>query len=432
MLEGQQFLSSDFLIYPPFFQYLLAGWLKFAGISTKSLLCFFHLCYALGGFALSLLLARNADVTSARWTWPPILHLCLLATLGTAGLRPDAPGFVLLFSGLLFLPSANPIIRGLGWMLVGSALLTSPNVLPYAVLLSLARLCLQPKPGHELRQQFLPLACAIVAVFLMFHAAIGGRWMEFHRAFSHHATRAVLPPLESLTLGVSRYFGVSGKPWPLTIVCLAVFCITLWFAWELKLPRPLRARRIQILLGTWLLAGVLSVVMTWLRAELRLFTLLLGASICVLWLATLSLPRWIALAFGVLLGLTSLYQQDAVAPRWHPKMQPSRGSIEEARRYSQQHPERLLLIDSRVARSVFDYRFPARVRDWSFSRPFPALYPTSREQIAPDETWIITGIKLRLADTSFLRFEPLYTFGGISLNRYCTDEQIFIVEGSTP
>jgi hypothetical protein len=111
--------------YVPGYFYLLAFWLKIAGISTLSLLAFQWLFYAIGAVAFGALVRKYA-VPEA------ICVLCALIVpwvLLRGGLRPDATGFALLFSGLAVLDFSRLWKTLAGFLLVAGAALVCPHVI---------------------------------------------------------------------------------------------------------------------------------------------------------------------------------------------------------------------------------------------------------------------------------------------------------------
>jgi len=432
LLANQGFLSKDFLIYPAFYQYLLGGWLWLMGISTLSLHLFTHLSYLLGAYWLSFLLARARVFGTATALWPVGGYLAVLGSLGSMGFRSEALGFAVLAMAFGLSLTAGFWRCLLSWFLLGASLLISPNLLPYAALLKLLQWILEDRHWRRrLREEAAPLLLALVGNILLMTWSIGGRWAEFHRAFMHHATRAVLPFFTALHAGLLRY--LSGfRVMPVTVLSLSLCLCAFILLWRKRRDRQASDTPVACALLTWLAAGLLSIGMTWIREELRLFTLVLAGLVAGLWLAGTQRTRVPGLIGLAALALAGLWMRDPLAPRWHSRLRPSPAHIAAAQQAVAAEPGRRFLIDSHTARTVFDYRLPDHAIDWFFSRPFPGLYPTSLAALQPDETWIISGINLRLCDPTTAAFSPFLRLGPLSLMRIVSDYDVVVIDGRKP
>lgn len=428
-LAGQEFLSRDFLIYPPFYQWVLAAWLKLFGLSTLTLLTFQYVCYSTFGFCFSRLLLRENILVRNRWWWPGVFAAAMFATIGTAGLRPDALGFAVLAAGLLLRAGSKPWVQAVAWTLVFSALAVSPNVLPYALGGALFTLTADYS-RHQLRWSE---ACAVgvggVAALTLFYASIDGRIAEFLAAFFHHAQRAVLPPLASLAAGEARVWAlpVAGPLYTLVLGATALLLL------HGRRHSPSFSLVVIIIFLAVVAVDLASVLMTWLRSELRLFTATLWVTGCLGYALSRPALRAAGLAISLSLVIVWTWQLLPTAAHLAARGRPSAENVRQARAAVAAEPNRRFLIDDWAARHVFDYQLPANTLIWSFAKKFPWLWPESLAEIKPDETWIIFGSSLRLIAADRLPgLKPAFTLAGRSQCYYPADREVFVIDGRKP
>lgn len=434
LLAGQQFPTREFLIYPAFYQYMLGGWLKVFGISTRSILAFVQVGYLVTGFAGTFLASRLAGrLPAPGWLWPSMIMLGLLVTLGTMGFRPDVWAFGVMLLGFCVWMNGAFVARAAGWFGVGCSLMISPNVLPYAAVLAALLLLWRDRwPARRIAAEIGPLALAAALVAALFMASIQGRWAEFHQAFLFHARRAVLPPLDSLDIGLRRY--VNGfRAHPAFFVSLVVCALATARAVAARLSGSPGASRSLACLAALLAAGLLSVAMTWIREELRLFTLVLAAGGGCFWVLLAGGPaarRMAWMGFAAVFAAAA-WIKDPLEPRWLPAARPDPDHVREALACVAREPERIFLVDAYMARSVFDYHLPVNARDWEFSMPFPRLNPASPYAIPPSQTWIVAGLTLKMVEPAVVRFVP-FSIGPLRLRRMARAFDVYVIDGRLP
>lgn len=435
LLTGQHFPTSEFLIYPAFYQYMLGAWLKVFGISTRSILAFVQMGYLVAGFAGTWLAWKlSGGLPEPRWPWPAVVMVALLVTLGTMGFRPDAWGVAVMLAGFGLGTGTSFARRFFGWVAVGCSLMIAPNMLPYAavaavVILAFRREGLAVAAGREL----FAAGLAMLAVAGVFTLSIHGRWQEFSRALAFHASRSVLPPLAALHYGGGRYFG-GFRTTPVTVVAAALCSMAIARAILAQTTGRAAGRRFLVCVGAVLAAGTLSIMEDWIRVELRLFTCILAAGGSCFWMMLdggTAVRRWSWVGLVAVFGCAA-WIRDPLEPRWLPTARPSVEHVREALACVAREPDRRFLIDPYTARSVFDYHLPPHARDWGFSLPFPGLYPDSVHANSPSETWIIAGVTLKTIEPSVCRFAPFFKFGPIRLRRMVREFDVYLIDGRLP
>ena len=439
LLDAQGFLSKDFLIYPPLFQYLLAGWLSVFGVSTVSILSFINLMYAGAALLLASIIRCEFSLSTPSWISTILFQVALLLSLGSAGLRPDPCGLFILFSSI----ALRSTVRSNGvrfleflksyaaWLLAGSALLVSPNMLPYALALIGVQVGIRWRMiCGNFRNEGAALFLAIVTSLFLFTIMIGGRFIEFSDAFSHHARRAILPVSQSIQLGFIRAFQ---NPKSMLLLVIASVLMLLALLTRTRSGAVLQSEvKAKVWLSAWSAAGFASLATTWIRSELRWMTVIIAGLIAAQCLVVWGTFKRVALALGGLLIACAFWIVDPFYPHFIGDAIPTKSQREWAREITSREAHRTFLIDSIAARYAFDFNLPTNSLDWFFSQPFPGVYPPSLEQLSTDQTWIVGGRFLRLAVPHAYGFEPWIALGCIDTMRLRKDWHLFVADRRIP
>jgi len=417
-----QFGTDVFLVSPPFYAFLLGGWLRLTGVSATALLIFQHLCYFIAGHSLALWLARRHSLGRPRWLWPTLFAAGLLGSLGTMGLRPEAAGFAALVLGLCLRETGPATIHVLGWVLIGSSVVIAPHMLTYAIALTaIAQWWVPPGRPTPLAQWKLVVAAALVVV-AGFLWSISGRLEEFLVALSTHATRTSLPLRDAIAVSWTRTS-------PLLFRHLVGLTAAATFATVLLSGRILGRRRFLLAATAIAVAGLTSAILDVARDELRLFTIVMWSFVALSWFSTK--PNRLAIAqFGALALFAAVgWDQRRNWPLLSATGRPDSSSIAAAEAAVANNPDKKLLIDSHAARYLFDYRIPPNARDWMFSRPFPRMWPDSLADHLADELWIISGERLWMIEPQLApEMVPVFSLFGHTLLRFPQAQDLVVLE----
>lgn len=421
-LLADQFGTDVFLVYPPFYAFLLGGWLRLTGISTGALLVFQHVCYLVAGHSLSFWLARRHSLGRPRWLWPALFATGLLGSLGTMGLRPEAAGFAVLMLGLCLRETGPAAVHVLGWVLIGSSVVIAPHMLTYAVALTaIAQWWTPPGRPTPLSQWKLVIVAALLVV-TGFLWSIGGRLEEFLVALTTHASRTSLALRAALAVSWTRTS-------PLLFRDLVGLAAAATFLIALLSGRGLGRRRFLLATTAIAVAGITSAILDVARDELRLFTVVMWSFVSLAWFSAKP-NRLVIATFGVLVLLVAIcWDQRRNWPLLSTAGRPHSTSIAAAKAAVANNPDKKLLIDSHAARHLFDYRIPPHARDWMFSRPFPRMWPDSLSDHAPDELWIISGERLWMIEPHLApEMVPVFSLFGRTLFRPPGAQNLVVIE----
>lgn len=384
-LEG--FPSRAFHFHPPIYPAVLAAWLVFFPVSELSLQTFVFLCLLIGICGI-ILISRHLSVSSMA-----VAAICVVYTLGFSrlGLRPEvlAVSALLLGTGLMLRGRLIDVV--LGFLCYGISVLCYPFTAPAALMFSLYSIWLQ-RPVKIAR-----VAVVAVCGFLSIGCFLGlSLWLIEWRALdflaSYRLTVDVVNPGSLFT--PSRYWQYIERlssesrylpKWPFVAFGPLLLCV--YTATRRSAPK--------LLLFCWAFTlGLLGAAgMAHLRAvdfsvfySLMVSAMLLDASL------RRPLPRLAGQLFVVGLALIA-----NVAVVTSVMLQSSLGDlrIQAIRsRAAAVPPGQRILVDSSVARHVFNWQLGPNVYDFRTSRkllaPFGAnIHPRHINDISADEVWIV-------------------------------------------
>ncbi|SDT86114.1 hypothetical protein SAMN05444156_0130 [Verrucomicrobium sp. GAS474] len=394
-------VGHRFLVYPPLYFPLLAGWLKGFGVGTLSLLAF-QACAAFLAAIVGLAFLRRIEGRPPL-LWPCLAGNLLLATLvALSGLRPDVCALALFALGAwieteaaLPFPRFRIPLRFLGPLLLVASVQTLPFLVVWASLFFLWRFLTTPDGGRgDLIARF---GLAFTLNVFLFLWAIGFRLPAFlhdlavcqaNHSFANRAFYADTwhsPAYLLRTLLLPLCFLGSG----------AVVLGGKWRRAVAKKERRALARTASLLV----LLVVLSLVfLTRSVSSVRFLGLQCAAgTVLFAWIAALGLregkaipARWIPPALAVVAVLFFVVSYGRGLVEWASVARPDAGEIARLRTEADarlaQAPGAPFLVDPVSARVIFDFRLPSGARDatWEIVWTHPPLAPgPESERIAP-------------------------------------------------
>ena len=263
---------------------------------------------------------------------------------------------------------------------------------------------------------------AAATLFVLFLLSIDGRLGDFLSALTHHAGRTSLPVSDAVVLFFSNLASNFGRA--TAAVALCITAASAWLAVRVGHVRPLLTL-LAVLVGVLLTSGIVDVS----RSELRFTAVLIWAAAAAAWLSR-GAPS-ASLAVG-LIAVGFVWDHRSSIGIYAEGGRPDPAQSTRIRALVEAEPHRRYLVDSFVARHVFDYQLPANARDWTFGRPFPRMWPESVSELQPAETWIVAGYNFRMIHpASAPNLEPVFTFFGRSLTRRPGDHDVMIVDGGS-
>lgn len=380
LVARQGFPSHYFFVYPPLHSYVLFGWLKIFGVNPGSMTGFGMLMIAVTALATITILRRHE---AGIW-------LELAVPLGTAfgllelGLRPDALGIALTVSGFALAdwkPKARvPLACGFLFMFLGAS--AAPRVTFFALALAACagyrswREAAAPKDKWAISA--LVISAGLLASFV-FLCLIHFRLLEFLATFRFHATRFAETRNTSFHRLMS--FGIHHLRilnWPLLLIPLGL-AIFLW-----RKPKNSLSMAGICAMAVFPLAaaaGLLGLGALWWPVLAMLF--LGGAALKLV--STQGRTGLITLIVVVLLVAN---RKDFVAAAGILSGKISADFGEERTAALAIHPsaEHSLLIDSWVARYLYNYQLPEGVLDLEFGAPFPGGLPGCTPLLSKEST----------------------------------------------
>jgi hypothetical protein len=358
-LVRQGFASHYFFVYPPLHSYALAGWLKAFGVSAAALTGFQMLAYVVIAAATISILRQIGGPIWLEWLVP--LGVC--TSLVPLGLRPEPMATALIMVGFAVLyrerMSVAAIWFGFFLMFLGAS--AAPRVAPFGFALSLFAMVSLWKSSAARRSVTVALAvAALVAALLILLAQIHFRLGEFWHTFHSHAHERVTG--NRLVLALRFIFGYPDTAQLPLLFLLGVFA---FFVYPSPWSNPVLIA--IALLGGFLLAGFLGLLghgTVWFGVlaflvlvvpvlekvppdRLKFFTMAVAG--CLM-LANVAIPVQI---YGGLLG----------------KIDADQGPAQDRALTMRPAPGHYILVDSPVARYLFDYRLPANFIDLHFGGP---------------------------------------------------------------
>jgi len=364
LLARQEFPSHFFFVYPPLQSYLLAGWLKAFGVNALSMTAFVALLYFITAAATIAILRRHQAPVWLEWLAPLGVSTSLLAV----GLRPEPVSIALTMAGFAFFECGRkrPVSLLLAFCLMVLGASAAPRMALFSaalILLSVNRLWVLPtalRPASF--RLWAAVGAGIILAILIFLIQIHFRVGEFWHSFHEHAQRVGGRRTNLLLNFLDENAYLTNAQFPLVLLLAGLMI----FAWQKEWCDLTRIT--LVLAGTFpvvALTGGLGAGTLW----YIVLTLLFFAAVVVKNQTALEskLKVVIVLAFcfaniGMLATVWGLLGGKIKSDRG-----PEAGVASDAR----STPEHPVLVDSWVARYLFDYKIPAGILDIQFAAPFP-------------------------------------------------------------
>lgn len=400
---------DKFLIQPPLYPIVLAGWIKLAGESTSSLTGFACLLGGLGSLAVWSLFFRLTASAWAAWLAAGVAGGWLLFR----GLRPDMLALVLAVSGQLCLLARSPQAWLAAGLLGAAAVLAHPFWLIVVVPCTLLALVVSRREPRPMAR-WGALAAGVVLVVVALLLGMRGDFSTLCHDVMVHA-QFVAPAHGRLGLFLTHFL-VGYDGWRnlvmLALAAAGVACC---------------GRPPAIALLGW--AAVLALAFMLYAAESAMVVTLSAA-----WVPLLLSGRsggWrcrLCLAPAALL-LASFSVQHLFQWLEDRRHDASRYRAEVTAYLAVAHPAQVL-FDAATLRTAFDYRPPAGAMDlawaWSPGRPDRWRSPLL---LAPTDLWVIDpSWSHRQLPVEALR-DPLVLFGH-SFRSVHTSRGLLLVVGS--
>jgi 4-amino-4-deoxy-L-arabinose transferase-like glycosyltransferase len=370
-LVRQEFPSHYYFVYPPLHSYLFAGWLKLFGISAVSATAYPMLCCFVIAAATIIILRRHGASVWLEWFVPLGVSFGILYL----ALRPEPPGIALAMTGLA-LTDADATHKRASYQFTGLLLLifgasAAPRVTIFIASLAFYAGYRTWQAASNARERWRVAVwwlAAVAIAFLAFLAMIHFRLAEFLHTFAYHASgRLYKDRLASIRDYLFKYLGYLQIP----IVILPLLLLP----WALKRPKD------DLSLPAFFLAGAIPFVL-WTGGigsatawwAFLMLMLLLGS-------LSQSIPRGRAVwLYAVIFLFLVVINRKNIAQSWglvsgniRPDFGPEIADVRSLRP-TPGHP---MLVDSWVARYVYDYRLPEGVIDAEWCVRFPGAGPGS-------------------------------------------------------
>jgi hypothetical protein len=380
LLARNEFPSHYFFVYPPLHSFALAAWLKLFGFSTASMIAFPLLCYFIIAASTIAILRRNRSAVWLEWLVP----FGVTAVLLPVGLRPEPLAIALTMSGLAILDvdPESPFILFLGCLLMLLGASVAPRVTFFAFALfasSVIEKLRSPTFSKDrLRGMAVVLALAAGCTVLIFLFQINFHLLDFWRLFRLHSTRVTTHKFSEFLNFVddSVYFRVT--LYPVFFTCVGL----LLFAW---LPPDKRLTRTAF---SSFLAFPIVAVIGGFGAGTAWF-MILGA---LLYSAAVvqrypGIAGKMAIVLAGCLIIANLLLITTCLGMLHGNIEKTRGDEEAQARAIKGTPAHPVLIDSVVARYIYDYKIPDGFFDIQFSAPFPKSHIVG--ELRPGDVFVI-------------------------------------------
>jgi hypothetical protein len=364
LLARQEFPSHFFFVYPPLQSYLMAGWLKIFGINALSMTAFVSLLYFITAAATIAILRRHRAPAWLEWLAPLGVSTSLLAV----GLRPEPVSIALTMAGFALFECGRkrPVSLLLAFLLMVMGTSAAPRMLLFSgALILLSAKHLWTLPAASRSASFRLWAAVVVGVVLaglIFLVQIHFRVGEFWHSFHEHAHRVGGRRVNLLLGFLDESPYLTNAQFPLVLLLAGL----LVFAWQRQRSDLMR---IALVLAATLplvaLSGVLGAGTLWyIVLALLLFTAAVAKNQPALEMK-LKVVVVLAVCFANAGMLATIWGMAG------GKIKSDRGPEAGVAFDARSAPEHAVLVDSWVARYIFDYKIPAGMLDIQFAAPFP-------------------------------------------------------------
>jgi hypothetical protein len=364
LLARQEFPSHFFFMYPPLQSYLLAGWLKVFGINALAMTAFVSLMYFITAAASIAILRHHKAPVWLEWLVPLGVSTSLLAV----GLRSEPVSIALTMSGFALFECGRkrPVSLLLAFLLMVMGASAAPRMALFSaalILLAANRLWVLPAaerpPTFRLWASVVTGGTLAILIFLVqIHFRVGEFWHSFHE----HAQRVGGRRINLLLGFLDESPFLTNAQFPLVLLLAGLMV----FAWQRQ--RSELTRIALVLAGTFplvALSGVLGAGTLW----YVVLTLLLYAAAVAKNQPALEPKLKVVLVLAICFANISM-----LATAWGMlggKIKSDRGPEAGVAFDARSTPEHPVLVDSWVARYIFDYKIPAGLLDIQFAAPFP-------------------------------------------------------------
>lgn len=364
LLARQEFPSHFFFVYPPLHSYLLGGWLKLCGINALSMTAFTLLMYFISSVATIVILRRHGAPAWLAWLAPLAVSTSFLAV----GLRPEPVSVALTMAGFAVFECGRKgpasVLPAFLLMVMGAS--AAPRLALFSaalILLAVNRLWVLPASQQPASVRlWASVFLGSLLAFFIFLVQIHFRFGEFWQSFHEHAQRVGGRRINFLILFLNENPFLTNAQFPLLLMLAGLMV----FAWQRQ-----RCELNRIVL---VLAGVFPLV-----------TLSGGLGAGTLWYIVLALLFYVAAMvknqpelerkLKVVMVLAICFANaDMLTTMWGMiggKIRNDRGPQAGVALEARSMPEHPVLVDSSVARYIFDYKLPAGLLDIQFAAPFP-------------------------------------------------------------
>ncbi len=379
MLARQEFPSHYFFVYPPVHGHVLAGWLRIFGVSAASMTGFQMTMYFIIAAATIAILRKHRTPVWMEWLVP----LGVNAGLFNTGLRTEPLAAAFIMTGFALVECGG--WRGAavfpGFLLVALGGLTSPRATVFAAafaVLMIWRIWREPDPARR-RWVLLALAVAAAAIAgILFLWMIGFRLEEFLHTFHFHAAGAFKRFGPGKWRLFQRFLDIQTSGQLLLMALPMVMLVVMAF----KRPLDELGWAGVALAGGVLVSGLIGGLYFGSAWYVILMLLFVATS---LWRRV---PRSMAIVLGSVMILAFLAGNSSVlaqiASGLHGDIQTDLGPQGDEARAMAPTAAHPLLVDTCVARYVFDYRLPKGCVDFGFAARFPAFDTTQADLRAGD------------------------------------------------
>lgn len=397
----EHFHSDAFFVQPPYHTWTQGAWLWLVGISGGTLRAFALLWSTVGAVAVADALVRGGvnrrSVFGAVVVWYGFILFY--------GLRADALGLGLIGAGHLLLVRPSTPLRIVGIWLCGLGAATHPFALTVAIPVLAAHLGVELRmtPPERRGRRLVGAAAAATAgailIAVLGVALIDGEIREFFRIFNHHRSLAV--PDASLRWNYFSGQFLLGREalrrLPFVIGAIGLLGLAAW-----RGPAAGRVRWCGLALAV--MTGLGYILYAQYLARYFVFALFLLLPLAGQALKSAGWPRsgvviLALLAFGTATDFLALAARRLPPP-------PEDVTKLRAQIAADTHP--ILVLDEFSIRYLYDFRPPARTRDWQVGRPAggrPLGFSVSQKPA--EELWVVNTFKLAHA-VSGLPVVPRY------------------------
>ena len=416
LLARQGFPHHFFFVYPPLHSYAVYGWLSLFGISSVSMLGFQNLMHFIIAAAMILVLKRHNSPRIVSWLAP----LGVAAVFLKPGLRPEAFAVALTMSGyalLIYCRTAGfRCWTAFFLMFLGAS--AAPRTAPFAAALAAVGgwEWMRSAPGNKLSRFRLGVLAGLglAAAGVVFLVLIQFRLAEFLETFRLHCGR--------LDHGILRlwhdYLRDLETAWIAILwLAFAVLCASI------RGPLDSLVRVCYCLAGVFVLMGLKGALghgSSW--YIIFILFLLAGSQIKRLpgrWGTALPCTIAFLLLMGNSTALIGAFGQ--LTGKIEQKPPENLQTLRQLRSTA----ENPLLLDTRVARYVFDYRLPAGCINFEFAAPFPAFMATDTK--LRDEDLFLLGPETVLAKFHSPPIDWWNVFGLQNWRQFKNPHQVYLI-----